>query len=337
MSKKQRNSTVELLRIIAMLCIIVSHYTVHGVLDVNTLQGVNKYILQNTVLGNLGVDIFVMISGYFGVHAAFSKKKVVKLWSQVWTYSIILYVFALCMGTAFSSWGVIQAACPVIFREYWFFTAYMVLFLFTPYINKLLHNITKRDTEKLIVMMIVMWSIIPLIPYGNVYGAELAQFLMFYCIGAYIRLYPESKINNKKLAVIGLFVCAAVLWGGSCVILTYFPQKGNAYLFARTSLVIIGIAAFLLIILINMKPTYNVLVNRVAGAMFGVYLIHDNPYVREFLWKRVFVVEDFIHSRYLIVHMMISVVAVWVICTIIDIVKTKVIDKPVHALINKVF
>lgn len=41
MSNKARNSSIEILRIIAMLFIVMSHYSVHGALDAKTLNGLN--------------------------------------------------------------------------------------------------------------------------------------------------------------------------------------------------------------------------------------------------------------------------------------------------------
>ena len=64
--KKVRNSNIELIRIISMLFIVVSHYTVHNGVDNTTLSlGINRFLLEITTLGNIGVILFVLISGYY--------------------------------------------------------------------------------------------------------------------------------------------------------------------------------------------------------------------------------------------------------------------------------
>ena len=60
---KKRNSSLELLRILAMLFIVISHYSVHGGFNLNSINLLfNKVFLQVSTLGNLGVNIFVLIS-----------------------------------------------------------------------------------------------------------------------------------------------------------------------------------------------------------------------------------------------------------------------------------
>ena len=61
--KQQRNSSIELLRIVAMLFIVLSHLCVHNGVDVNALPySFNKIFLQCGILGNIGVNVFVIIT-----------------------------------------------------------------------------------------------------------------------------------------------------------------------------------------------------------------------------------------------------------------------------------
>ena len=72
--KKIRDSNIELLRIIAMFIIIIHHYTVHNGIDNFSLPiGGNRFILEITRLGNIGVILFVFITGYFQIE---NKKRV---------------------------------------------------------------------------------------------------------------------------------------------------------------------------------------------------------------------------------------------------------------------
>lgn len=57
--KSYRNSNFEILRIIAILLIIVSHYSFHGGFSFGThiIPPVNEILLRFSVMGNLGVDL----------------------------------------------------------------------------------------------------------------------------------------------------------------------------------------------------------------------------------------------------------------------------------------
>lgn len=58
---KTKNSSIELLRIISMVFIVISHYSLHGQLEPNEMGfGINRLILSMTNIGHLGVDIFIL-------------------------------------------------------------------------------------------------------------------------------------------------------------------------------------------------------------------------------------------------------------------------------------
>ncbi len=66
-----RDSSFELLRIIAMLGILASHYTSHGLLGHINTSNLNMLIAQIIGFGNIGTSIFIMLSGYFNVKSTF--------------------------------------------------------------------------------------------------------------------------------------------------------------------------------------------------------------------------------------------------------------------------
>lgn len=77
-SLKIRNSNLELLRIVSMILIIMHHYAVHGGFDLlNTELDLNRIWIQIlSIGGKIGVNCFVLITGYFMINSKF--KEVVK-------------------------------------------------------------------------------------------------------------------------------------------------------------------------------------------------------------------------------------------------------------------
>ena len=92
--KKTRNSNIEIVRIISMIFIVLSHYTVHnGIENASLPLGLNRYILEISTLGNIGVILFVLISGYFSIEQKeFKFKKIISLYLQVMFYSTSIYL-----------------------------------------------------------------------------------------------------------------------------------------------------------------------------------------------------------------------------------------------------
>ena len=66
-NKNHRSSNIELLRIIAMIMIIAHHVSVHsGFVYPGEIISFNRLWIQFIQLGGkIGVNIFVLISGYF--------------------------------------------------------------------------------------------------------------------------------------------------------------------------------------------------------------------------------------------------------------------------------
>ena len=92
--KTERDSSLELLRIVAMLMIIAHHFACHGgfyfhanSIMLNRLW--HKFIFMG---GSLGNDIFVMLSGYFLINSkVLNLRRLFNLWARIFFYSVIIY------------------------------------------------------------------------------------------------------------------------------------------------------------------------------------------------------------------------------------------------------
>lgn len=337
-SMKKRNSSIELLRIIAMLFIVLSHYSVHGGFKFDSINNYfNRFFLQIIVLGNLGVDIFVLISGYFNIKSKYSFKKVIQLIAQVLFYSIFFYViFILSGNTTFSIKTFIKTIFPTIFQEYWFFTTYIIMYIFTPYINKFLKYITRNTHLKLIITMLIIWSIIPTFTPSDMYGNVVVQFFMLYLIGAYIRLYPDNLLSRKKTITIILVSICIILLLLSTIILDSI-HKYSSDLYSRSSILIVILAVGILTMFLKVNISYNKIINTIGGCTFGVYLIHDNNYVRSWLWIDFLKNYSYANSEFLIIRIILSVIIVFVVCIIIEFLRKKVIEKSFMILVDKYY
>lgn len=83
MNRKSRNSNIELLRIISLFLIIVGHFSWHTNWSLNgTSIFLESTIHSLWIGGKLGVDIFVLISGYFLVKSHYKLSSFVRIWLQ---------------------------------------------------------------------------------------------------------------------------------------------------------------------------------------------------------------------------------------------------------------
>lgn len=323
--KKERNSSLELLRILAMLFIVLSHACVHSRFDLSSSSvNINSLFVQWGVLGNLGVDIYVLISGYFLCKKENNYYSIIKLLLQVWFYSYLLFVICRCIfDFSYTSKDYFRFFFPTLFKEYWFFTAYFVLNLLSPYINIFLKKSNRVVIRNMIIMMFVIWIILPTFTLQSMYSNELVQILFFYIVGAYFRLYPDFTIKNN-LITIGLTIISFLLLFSSTVVLnvlgeyiSFFQNKGTVF-YNRDSLLVVICAIGLFSSFLNFPAFTNKFINRVAACTFGVYLIHDNPAMRNILWINIFKHAEQLESNDLIFRIIISVLIVFTVSTIVE-------------------
>lgn len=193
---------IEALRILAMLLIVGHHYLFHGGVLQTSLFSTN-YLLGWFINAfcYVGVDCYVLISGYFLVKSpGFKIKKAFKLWIQIFFYSVAIFLLFSSLNIIPFVWNeLLKASFPVLRKAYWFVTAYMWLYFLSTYLNKFITKLSKRDYQKLIALLLLVFSILPLLGADPLHvnkGYNLMWFIVLYFIGGYIRLFDD--FNEKK-------------------------------------------------------------------------------------------------------------------------------------------
>ena len=88
-------------------------------------------------------------------------------------------------------------------------------------------------------------------------------------------------------------------------------------------------------IFINLKMNYHKWINIIASASFGVYLIHDDNFLRTFIWKDLFNVSSFEGSAVVIPYSIAVIITLYAVCTAIDLIRQKVVEKPYLIIVDK--
>lgn len=342
-SKPARNSSLEVLRIIAMLFIVLSHACNHSDFDCSQAgMSLNKLFIQWGCLGHIGSGIFMLITGYFMCNRENSYKPIIRLWLQVWFYSLLLFVICrFGFQVSYSTYELFTVFLPAIFQEYWFFTVYIVIYMLRPYINIFLEHADRISLRNLIIVMSVLWVLIPTFTLQSIFGSSLIQMLFYYIVGAYIRLYPDHILKNKAV-IIGLTIASFFFLFASTFVFDYlgelidlFRDKGGTF-YTKESLLIVMCTIGLFVYFVNIRPFSNRIIDAISACTFGVYLIHDNPAVRKLLWLRFFRHAECLDSKYLIVNILISVLLVFCISSLIEYLRICILDKHFNRLARNI-
>lgn len=344
--KSERNSSFELLRIISMLLIIFHHFSVHGkFIFLGTDSSLNRFWLDFMLLGGkLGVNLFVLISGYFLINKEgplFNIKKLLKLWGQMFFYSVLIYfIFVLFLDVPFSFSSLFPHLIPVLSKSWWFASTYFVLFLLHPFINMLLTRINKSTYQIILLLLVIIWSIIPTILSRDFEGNNLTWFITLYVVAGYIRLYgfnPKFKRHHFLLmfvivtSITFLSTIVMVLLSNKLPVLQYY----STYLYSQNKLSIFLMSVTLFMVFVHTNIKTNKLINLISSTTFGIYLIHDSNFIRPFLWETLFKNATLQYSYWLIPYSIGVCLLVFMTCFIIDLIRIKTINKVYLRFLDK--
>lgn len=333
---KLRSSNFELLRIIAMVLIIFHHFSVHGgfEFDMGSIT-LNQLWVQFIIFGGkVGVNVFMLITGYFMINSdKLSIKKAVKLILQLIFYSVGIYIIFVLLDKAdFSLKTLATSAMPITFEKWWFASTYFVIFLLSPFINEFLRTLEQQKYKQMLIVMFICWSIIPTIFSKLMQSNNFVWLIFIYMLGGYIRLYGFKNERSSKfylsmsmLSLIATF-SLVVLFDILGLRFDYFQSKALRWYNAQI-ITTVAISLFLFLTFKNLKIGYSKLINTLGGATFGVYLIHDSYFVRNFLWKDLFCNNEFAKSDYLILYSIGAVCAVYIACTLIELLRQHFVER----------
>lgn len=344
--RKKRNSSFELLRIISMVMIVFYHFAIHGGFEFSGTEFTIPYFWYSFILmgGKIGVDVFVLISGYFMINSngsLFNFKRILKFWGQIAFYSIILcIVFGILGISELNLRSLVKACFPITCRLWWFASTYFVLYLLHPFLNILLNAINKKTYQTLLVMTVIFWSIIPTITTKEYEGNKLLWFITLYAIAGYINKFGFNKKLGTKHYLILLIIFSVLTYLLNIAVnlmaskWTIFSAYSiNFYEQYKFYVLLISLTLFMMFATMNMK--HSKIINTVASATFGVYLIHDHMTSRQFLWIDLFKDYQFQHSNMIIPYSVMAVISVYVVCTLIDLIRQIIFEKPYIWIVNK--
>lgn len=340
-SSSHRDSNIELFRIIAMFFIVAHHYVVNsgltldgGPIAANPLSANSIFLLLFGAWGKIGINCFVMITGYFMCKSSITLKKFVKLLGEILFYKIGIGLIFLITGyEPISLKFLVKTFIPVNAVETNFIGCYILFFLFIPFLNILIRNITEKQHILLLLLCgftYVFFGTVKRMPVSMNY---VSWFMVLYVIASYIRMYPKHVFSKTKLwgilTAVSIVLCSLSVV--CCAWLSFKLHKNIWYFFVTDSntflAVLVGVCAFLFFK--NVKIKYNAFLNAVAATTFGILMIHANcDAMRRFLWQDVCQNVKMYDSQFMPLIAIGCVCAVFCVCSFIDWLRIQFLEKP---------
>lgn len=276
-----RKSNFELLRIICMLMIVALHI-VKSHVEYIGYSDLISWVVRSFCI--CAVDVFVLISGYFGIR--FKIDRLVSIDLQTVFYSVSTLLLLVVLG--YHELGIfdIHAFIPVLSKRYWFVTCYLVLYVLSPFLNRFFESSKEEDIRNVLIVGFVLFYIWPSfnalifadqLVSDNGYG--LINFLYLYLLGRYIGKYGFlTKYSRLSFLFIYLLSCTLLaLLQLSISIFAGFEYKS---LFAYNTIFVFT-SALSLFLFVERLSFSSGIINRLAVNCLAVYLLHQGPNVWE--------------------------------------------------------
>ena len=323
----KRLSNIELCRIVSILCVMLVHSTFAS-LGHNVSFGV--MLLAGFSI--IGVNVFVMLTGYFST----TPKK-----------SSLINLIFICIF-----WGIISLLIRFIFHEEigvkhlffvtrsnWFIPSYICLLFFAPLLNLFCDSVDNRElwTLTLILLSLEIWfDWVPPQPsytLGSNGGHSVLSFLILYLLARAIRLHGLPDWF-KKISPIIYIICAFLL----AFLGTVFLRCGYEYrikwlYYDNNPIVILSSVAFLMSF--EKMKVDSKIINYIAKSTLAVLLGHSAIF---FLFTKQF---KYLYDHYsglaMVGYWILAILVVFVASVFVDQLRMlfwKPIDKALKVHIN---
>lgn len=197
---KQRNSSLELIRLICIFFVVLWHSFGPYV---NNMTGSNLVITSfiHAITNNTNL-LFMLLSGYFGIH--FALNKLIKLDLAIIFYDITYLLFF----SNFTIKGLVTSCMPIIFKNHWFVSCYFAIAFFSPYLNKIPEKLDRHTFRNLLLLLLLLFYLIPTIFFSEIIedtGKGIVCMSIMYLIGRYLNMYYSNyRFRRNRLLILYL-------------------------------------------------------------------------------------------------------------------------------------
>ncbi len=283
--RKERDSRIELLRVISMIMIMMMHCMASSgaLYDQSGWTALFYWWVEALCISS--VDVFVLISGYFLVSTKFHSKSIMRLLGTVWSYAFLAsLICALACGEKLSAGSLIRMMCPILTKKYWFVNAYLGMLILSPFMNRLIHTIRRKQMNYLVVFLLIMLVIRPTVlpkSWAQDLSAGLSVFFFvgLYFLAAWLRLYGEKIRQCSSWYYLLTYFAISVFLPliRSLMICVGINSETATHFYNYTSAFVVLQAVSLFCLFLNIKPirgSASALINTLAKYSFAAYIIH---------------------------------------------------------------
>lgn len=361
--KKTRNSSIEALKLIGICSIVVSHvvYTLEKgspfvsdngyVIDLTRATDNIQYLIASMLRygGEFGNTIFFICSAWFllGRVKGVDKKKVLYMFADVWTISVLILVVVLVRnGGRLHRTLILQSLFPTTSENNWYITCYLIFYIIHPVLNKAIAGLKQRTLLRLNILAIWLYLIIAFAcrasmhAYGigtQFFSSRLVMWTVVYFMLAYVKFYANDFFSRRSVNT-GLIAFGFI---GNCglIILTNILGLKFGRFSDALQIWIVQYNLFLIISAIGLHGIArnisfeNKAINYVSKLSLFIYIIHENRLLRT-LYRPLML--QYVYARFGYEHLIFWIIVLAAIVFVFALICSIVYAETIHKLTMRV-
>lgn len=355
--KNERKSEIELLKIIAMILIVISHIaqtygSPHVALHLKSGYFININSATKNIndlitiffkyFGAIGNDIFFIVSAWFLLDSKKCKaKKIFQIVIDTWLISIIiLALFIIFYPNNISKSNILKGILPITTQSNWYITCYILFYLIHMGLNIIIGKINQKQHLSFNILLIVLYGIICTLDSDVLYFTHITEFIMIYLIVAYAKKYMNNTISNqktnKKILIISTISLIALILITNILGLKVSFLHNKMTHWAKGNNPLIILIAFSLFNIFRSKNFVNKTINKWSSMTLLIYVLHENVIFRTYLRPYIFVfIKDTFGYKYIVLWIIAISIILFLISSLIGLIYTKTIQKITRKIANK--
>lgn len=334
---------MELYRIVTMLLIVCSHWGCGTELiqlaHAHQGEASSYFYYFLNMWGKTGINCFLMITGYYMCKSRITLRKFLKMYLQVVFWSLaISCIFELTNYHHFSLKDWILMLIPFRMVETdSFVQAFMVWWLFIPFLNILLNGMDRKAHLRLLGLIVAVFTGLYFLPdsFSFISVNPICWYSTIYLVAAYIRKYPGHVWRVSSASSWGWVTLACVAFSVASVFaIVAFSNRTGCFV-SPSRLVVDSMAPMALAIAVssflffkNWNIGHSTFINAVGATTFGILLIHSNSGVmRQWLWQDVFHCVENYDTPFYWLRALGGVGVVYIICSILEVIRIRTVER----------
>ncbi len=286
----KRNYGIDLLRIVAMVFVVLLHLTGVGGICANSALFSPQFFLSQfiRIASFCAVNCYALISGYVGWSRKPKLSSLLSLWVKVILFCVAITVFfELRTPDAVGLGDLWKALTPVKEAQYWYFSAYVVLFFFAPLLGHAVRSISGREAIFAMagIFLLVLW--LPYSKLGQVFqlgsGYSALWLMILYILGGLLsRFEIPGKLPAWAWAVGYLLAVGASFVPRMAMLFLkselWSPENYNISMqYVNPSVVLAAVALVGLFARLELPQGLIRVTKALSPHAFGVFLCHTHP------------------------------------------------------------